>query len=73
MNQDIIEYLEGYWVKWRVKCNDYCYYYSFKSSSGEMVFYPLTNVLTLKADYQDEGYEVQIQDLTHLIQLEALL
>lgn len=71
MNQDIIEYLEGYWVKWRVKCNDYCY--SFKSSSGEMVFYPLTNVLTLKADYQDEGYEVQIQDLTHLIQLEALL
>lgn len=71
MNQDIIDYLEGYWVKWKVKCNNYCYIAT--NTNGDLVYYPATGILRLCGTTSDTGYEVQIQDLAHLIQLEALL
>jgi hypothetical protein len=72
MNKEIVDYLDSCWIKWKPKQEGN--FYSFKSSSsGELVYHVLNGVLTLKADYQDEGYEVEIKDLQHLIQLEALL
>ena len=79
MNQDIIDYLEGYWV---LNEDDYGGYgeprydYSFSSEKGLLEYHPKKGTLYiwsgvgLEGDY---GYEVQIKDLAHLIQLEALL
>lgn len=71
MNQDIIDWLEDHWVKWKIKCGGYCYIVT--NANGELVYYPSTGILRLRGTVSDTGYQVQIQDLAHLIQLEALL
>lgn len=79
MNQDIIDYLDGYW---ELNEDDYGGYgeprydYSFSSEKGLLEYYPKTGILRAWSGLglgEYYGYEVQIQDLTHLIQLEALL
>ncbi len=70
MNKDIIEYLEGYWVE---------YLQGFVSTSeneGVLYYHKDYNTLYLWSGLGSEdehAYEVEIQDLQHLIQLEALL
>tara|TARA_R100000541_G_C1897352_1_gene84126 strand:- start:117336 stop:117542 length:207 start_codon:yes stop_codon:yes gene_type:complete len=68
MNQDIIEYLEGYWEEYKLKS---VYFFEKTSNSGIITFFPESNSLYIGEE--GYGYEVQIQDLQHLIQLEALL
>lgn len=75
MNKDIIEYLEGYWEE----CNEpvgTLYYYQLSCDKGNLEYHPKENVLYIWNGLgvsDDYGYEVEIQDLQHLIQLEALL
>lgn len=70
MNQDIIDWLEGHWDKKFLLANKGLYFENY-TTSGLMTYYPNSNTLDLGGD--GEVYEVQIQDLAHLIQLEALL
>ena len=72
MNQDIIEYLEGYWEEYKGGL----YYYQLSSSEGALEYHPERGILYIWSGLgvsEDYGYTVQIQDLQHLIQLEALL
>lgn len=70
MNQDIIDYLEGYW-------EEYFQGFALASKSGGVLYYHKEyNVLYVWSGLGDEldyGYEVEIKDLQHLIQLEVLL
>lgn len=79
MNQDIIDWLEGHWEK---NQDDYCGYGEpryddiFSGERGELEYHPKTGILYIWSGLglsDSYGYEVQIQDLAHLIQLEALL
>jgi hypothetical protein len=70
MNKDIIEYLEGYWLE---------YLQGFVSASeneGVLYYHKDYNTLYVWSGLGsewDHAYKVEIQDLQHLIQLEALL
>jgi len=68
--KDIIAYLEGYW-------EEYLQGFSLSSKSGGTLYYHKEyNVLYAWSGLGDEldyGYEVEIKDLQHLMQLEALL
>lgn len=80
MNQDIIDYLDGYWELHQEDfggiCKDhYCYSSSFEGK-GYLEYHPKTNILYIWSGLgfgDSYGYEVEIQDLQHLITLEALL
>ena len=72
MNQDIIDWLEDHWDK-KTYTEEDNYYFYIVNSSGGMTYFPEENTLRLSGKYFGEGYEVQIQDLAHLIKLEALL
>lgn len=64
MNQDIIDYLEGYW-----ELSNNGEYYLNKT-----MFYVIKeNLLLIGGDINKDCHEVEIKDLTHLIQLEELL
>lgn len=64
MNQDIIDYLEGYWEL----SNNGGYYLN------KTMFYVIKeNLLLIGGDINKDCHEVEIKDLPHLIQLEALL
>lgn len=73
MNQDIIDYLEGYW---ELKDTSVRHVgktlFERESNAGCLSYFPETNILLISSDGW-YGYEVEIQDLQHLIQLEALL
>lgn len=70
MNQGIIDYLDGYWNAER------CCYSLNCEGKGYLEYPPRENTLYIWSGegYSDSyGYEVEIQDLQHLISLEALL
>ena len=70
MNKDIIEYLEGYWQEY---LQDFV---STSKNGGVLYYHKDYNTLYLWSGLgskDDHAYEVEIQDLQHLIQLEALL
>ncbi len=73
MNPDIVDYLEGYWEK-------IPYYgvegscYQSTSEKGTLTYFSKENELLINWSPDSlDGYTTQIQDLQHLIQLEALL
>lgn len=72
MNQDIIDYLDDYWEKESYEGGGGYYFYVVTSSGGK-TYFPQENTLRLSGRCFGEGYEVQIQDLAHLIRLEAAL
>ena len=76
MNQDIIDWLDGYWVSEGTAISGICNQYTLHSEKGCLEYHPETNTLYISSGLGlsvEYGYEVQIQDLQHLIQLEALL
>ena len=79
MNQDIIDWLEGYWELDKDDYGGYGeprYAYTRNTEQGAAEYHPVSNTLYLWSGLGLEeyyGYTVQIRDLQHLIQLEALL
>lgn len=70
MNQDIIDWLEGYWSKRDASTDDF--FFELEDGQGVLTYFPKLGILLIGSD-DGYGYTVQIRDLQHLIQLEALL